>query len=347
MNLEVIYIIGIGRSGTTLLNSLLGQHPEINTTPENYFASFFYRAYHQKTSFSLDDFHSIHQFNLNFHKLQPIVGYKYDFDPETIETINGSYKSFCNRIYSAYLHISNHSENAQFIVDKNPVNTLYADKILSFNPNAKFIFITRDYRANILSRIQSAHIHTTNPIYNGIRWNYFMKKAIKFQDGNPDRVIKLKYEDLAADPQNSMNQIFDFLQLDKQVISLDQNTEKRSIQESAPKITDDRFEKKYNDLSQPVSTKRVFAWKDKLSAKIINQLDFICGKYGEQLGYKPYKVSERKRSIETWIVAIPHRLVLWFRITKDLATYYLPIKLKIARFKKFIHKIERRRNARK
>ena len=46
---KVHYVIGIGRSGTSLLMSLLGAHQNLHTPPENYFNTFFKNAFQKCT----------------------------------------------------------------------------------------------------------------------------------------------------------------------------------------------------------------------------------------------------------------------------------------------------------
>jgi hypothetical protein len=67
------YIIGIGRSGTTLLSKLLNQHKNCLVTLETDFVIFFYHSFKDKTIFSKNDFELIaNYFNL-FFKINPTV----------------------------------------------------------------------------------------------------------------------------------------------------------------------------------------------------------------------------------------------------------------------------------
>lgn len=312
----------------------------INTVPENYFVIFFYRSLNKRISFDEATRKMVHEFNLAFHQLQPIVGYEYNDISKNSCNLNGTYKDFCDLIYSQYRHFSNHSENAKIIVDKNPANTLHLKKLKKLNPEAKFIFITRDYRANILSRMQSVHIHSTNPLYNGLRWNYFMKKALRFKRKNPSLVYQIKYENLVSDPHKIMQLLFDFIEVPSQDIDLNQDNEKVSIQNFAKKISNDRFEKKYNDLAQPVSTDRTIAWKNQLDENIIEQLDYICQPTGAKLGYLSIKQPSFFSMLKTFIISFPQLILLRLQLLKDEATDYLPISVKISRFKKFVRKID-------
>jgi hypothetical protein len=100
---EVNYIIGIGRSGTTLLTSVLGNHPEIKTIPENYFVTFFYNSFKNKTYFKPSELLLIHEFNLLFNKLQPYIGYDYTLNKENDflqQPFIGSYFELCKQFYT-------------------------------------------------------------------------------------------------------------------------------------------------------------------------------------------------------------------------------------------------------
>ncbi len=309
--------------------------------------TFFFRRFNKKNKFEHLDFKLVHEFSKSFHLLQPIVGYKYDPNLSSLMELNGTYKDFCDMIYKSYKHLSNHSKKANIIIDKNPVNTLHLDKIRRMNPEAQFIFITRDYRANILSRRQSKHIHSTNYIYNALRWNYFMKKAIKFKRNNPSLVHVLKYEDLVMLPEESLQKIFHFLKLPSQLIDLDQSSEKRSIDKSEVNTSNERYEKKYSDLANPISTDRMYAWKRELDSRTIQRLECICQKHGEELGYSPSTTPSLSNNLSTSFLLLPQKIRLNFKLLKDVLTDLLPINVKIARFKKFVSKVESARKSNK
>ena len=95
------HIIGIGRSGTTLLQSLLNAHPDIWAGPEDYFIPFFYHAWKNKTEFTPQDLQRLDAFHKAFGSLQPYVGFTYDSDalllskPKNFnEVIRSSYNAF-------------------------------------------------------------------------------------------------------------------------------------------------------------------------------------------------------------------------------------------------------------
>jgi len=354
-NIEVNYIIGIGRSGTTLLTSILGVHPEINTIPENYFVTFFYNSFRNKTYFKPSELLLIHEFNHLFNRLQPYIGYDYTLTKEDDflkQPFMGSYHELCKHFYNFFKHKTNNSVNAPIIIDKNPSSTLYCEKLLELNPNAKFIFITRDYRANILSRIESIHIRPPSVAYNAIRWNYYMSKALRFENQHQSQVLKIKYEELVNHPENTLNQIFSFLKIEKYSTNNLQTNEKQAIvgdltnysSELLNKKYNDLIKKKYSDLTKPINTNRLDSWKTNLTHEQLILSDYICKKFGEKLGYKPQTNITAHKKISLFIKTIYFNFIVLIERLKDKTTFYLPIKFKVKRFRKHIERIETVRN---
>ena len=345
--IEVNYIIGIGRSGTTLLTSILGAHPEINTIPENYFVTFFYNSFKNKTYFKPSELILIHEFNLLFNKLQLYIGFDYTLTKEDDflhQPFIGSYHELCKRFYKFFKHKTNHSVNAPIIIDKNPSNTLYCEKLLELNPNAKFIFITRDYRANILSRIESIHIRPPSVAYNAIRWNYFISKALRFEKQHENQVLKIKYEELVSHTENTLDRIFSFLKIEQYSTSNLQMNEEQAIISDLVTHSSERLNKKYSDLTKPINKNRLDSWKTNLAYEQLILSDYICNRFGEKLGYKPQTNITALKKISLFIKTIHIRGRLLIEQLKDKTTFYLPIKFKVNRFRKYVKQIEKVRN---
>jgi hypothetical protein len=117
-NLQTHYIIGIGRSGTSLLMSLLGAHPSIHGTPENYFSVFFAKKFKNKTRFSAHEIQLIHRFNIAFDKLQPYVAFQYTLNEENDllkKGFKGNYNELCQQIYLSFEHATIKNTEAKII----------------------------------------------------------------------------------------------------------------------------------------------------------------------------------------------------------------------------------------
>jgi len=343
--MEVNYIIGIGRSGTSLLTSLMNSHPNVATVPENYFVTFFYSAFRKKTIFSPKQLEMIHDFNIYFERLQPYRGYVYETDKANQfiqKPFSGSYHELCIQFYSFYTHLNNVNSTSvpSMIIDKNPSNTLYVKELLKLNPKAKFILITRDYRANILSRIESVHIRSKSVIYNAIRWNFFMRYTLKWVKKFNAKIHTIRYEELVNNPQAVINEICDFLNLTHFDISAAHEEERKAYLLNDDD-KNDRLVKKYRDLSKPISTNRINAWETNLTQEDIKLAESICGETGAFWGYLPTSNKEKNTKISA--VYFLKWLKVKFELTKDRIVFFFPISWKLKRFKKFVIAIELKR----
>lgn len=347
---QINYIIGIGRSGTSLLMSLLGSHPELHAPPENYFSVFFANAFANKTSFSPQEIQLIHRFNKAFGKLQPYVGFEYALPNEAITNgFKGSYLELCNEIYNSFQHAVLPKKENPIIIDKNPVNTLFLEHLLSINPTAKYVLMIRDYRANILSRKESIHLLSPRVAFNAIRWNYFTKRALQWKKKFPEQVLVVRYEDLVHESDAILKQVFDFLGVpplfSEELRQLERSGYEHYKNDVAVEQSE-RARKKYEDLAQPIFMNRIDKWKTGLTETEIEISEAFCNEIGTVFDYRS---QSNQKKIKNYLIRLKHlplNVKIRVNFIKDALFYYLPISYKVNRFEKYVAKIElKRKNA--
>lgn len=337
---EIAYIVGIGRSGTSLLQSLLNQHPKVLAGPENYFVRFFHPNWKNKTEFTPTDIKLIQQFNTSFHKLQPPIG----FEPQDFKStpVNDFY-SFCTENYLQYNDSATNSKEISLIIDKNPINSTYIKEILSFNPSAKFIFMMRDYRANLSSRKASVYLSSSNIIYNAIRWNYFINKILKEQKKRPNQFQVIKYEDLVQQPQETFNLVLNFLNLALFNLSKETTQEQKTYLTAVSEIKQERIKKKYSDLAQEIFTHRLDDWKTQLTREEIEIADYICHSTGRKFSYiKTSSITNFKKFTIKFRVFY-YSLLYTLERFKNQIFHFLPIRYKVQYFERYVKKIKAQR----
>lgn len=343
----VNYILGMGRSGTSLLMSLIGSHPQIHSTPENYFSVFFANAFLHKTYFTPKDIALIHRFNLAFEKLQPYVGFRYDLSNHSDLLKNGfhgTYFELCKQIYRQFQHETLDKSEAKIVLDKNPANTLFFDKLLKINPNAKFVCIIRDYRSNALSRKQSPDIQSPHVVNSVIRWDYFNYKCQQLFFKHPEKCILVRYEDLVEAPEIEVERIFKFLEISN--ITSHQEKERNSYSNyklDNNLITSQRAKKKFEDLSRPVYKDRLEKWRVHLSPREIEIAESLCGARGEAFGYHRSLHANFFKTITSDIILEWRRIPIHFQFIKDRIFHRMPISFKVKRFESYVNQVNKRR----
>src|SRR6187402_3486265 len=121
------FIVGIGRSGTTLLMSMLNAHPAIQATPEVNFFVFFYNSWKNKKSFSEKDFETVEAYVGLFKRRKHASGFDWSMDLFK-DNIRKSEKINFPIIYQCFYRAFIYAETVKNIThnfDKNPINTLF------------------------------------------------------------------------------------------------------------------------------------------------------------------------------------------------------------------------------
>ncbi len=336
---QIHFIIGIGRSGTTLLTKLLNKHKDIHCQPEANFLLFFLHHFKNRVGFNDHDIELIFKEISTYSLSHPTIGWNINFDKakQTLKTICSAnpdinYATLCKHIYSLFEIEHQNKKDAKLIIDKNPAYTILVDKIAGFLPEAKFIWMIRDYRANVLSRKQNVYLKSPKVAYNAIRWKYFNMLALKFSKKNPHKVLLVRYEDLVNDPGTVISSIYTFLNVDpkdetnRDTISFTETKNDASLIKHEKYLT-----KKYDDLEKPVNTGRVNSWKTELSKKEIDLCDAICLSFAKQFEYTAFSALTL---LHKYMLLLKHMVTISRSIAdieKDRLLYYLPIHYKIKR----------------
>ncbi len=202
---NLILILSPPRSGSTMLQRILGSHTEVLTHPEPHiltplaFQGYFYQV--EKAPYS--------------HKNAAQAFREFvDFLPEKEEDYLNACRAYCDALYSRALKNS----GKRYFLDKTPN---YARSILPFIerllPQAKIIILTRHPLA-----VLSSVAHT---FYDGdYDRAYFSRNILgttippvaRFLKESRVEHIHVRYEELVSDPVQHVRQLFAYLNLDYQ-----------------------------------------------------------------------------------------------------------------------------------
>ncbi|HEX8517937.1 MAG TPA: sulfotransferase [Bacteroidia bacterium] len=337
---QLHFIIGIGRSGTTILNKVLNSHPAIHSLPEANFLVFFLNDYKNIMVFSKEQIDLIFEQIRIFSLSHPWVGWSFDAAEtkrKVLERTDAgplSYGDLCKIIYSEFKVDGFDKSDARILLDKNPAYTLFAEKIARNFSEAKFIWMLRDYRANVLSRKQNAYLKSPVVAYNAIRWKVFNIIALRFYKRYKERVLILKYEDLVSDHENSVKSVCRFLGVNPGEVFKEN---KPAIDLSEVNISPEHksyFTKKYNDLNKPINTDRMNAWQTELTAGEIEECDAICSRFASKFGYNVFRPVGLARKSEILLKNARIISSSWLAIKKEQVFFYVNAGIKMKRLVK-------------
>lgn len=290
-HIKINFIIGTGRSGTTLLVVLLNNLANCISTPEIHHFIYFYKKYKEIQKVTPQLISDYKQYLAAFFKFKknPLIG---PMNSSLLDSLQIgqeiNYSQITKLTYLSLYGEKGTTNEINLIVDKNPYYTLHIDKIISVFPNARFLALIRDYRAYALSNLQSQKPNVTkkSPFYYGNVWNLFLRKITDGKRKYNNSVKIVRYEDLVINKEQSIKEIMEFFDLPYSESVFDFHIGmKEKIKEIKMPAQYERMVKKINDLSSPINSDRVSAWEKSLLTADIEKLDFISGKIGAAYGY--------------------------------------------------------------
>lgn len=149
---QLIFIVGSGRFGTTLLRNALGENESVLILPEtNFFSKLYSRRILNRTGKGLIDLFA-----------EPLarIGKGLRYDPiwndvdlkKLKETaVFNSYNTFLDSIINFFIGAN---KKVKFVVEKTPGHLFYLTTICKLYPNAKIIYIQRDIKQVVNSYLK-------------------------------------------------------------------------------------------------------------------------------------------------------------------------------------------------
>lgn len=294
-----IFIIGGGRSGTTLARYILNAHPNIYIAEEI--------AYHAWMGMLRGSFEKRLK---DYFKTFSYVWLRQD--PEKVlATLPASLNEerHFGLVYSRILRLKAKQYGRLRWGEKNPLLTSSIDRIYSDFPKAKIINIVRDPRANVYS-------HTTMPwgapslIINSKLANINYKTV----NSHGDRILNIKLEDLISDPKKAIAPILDFIEEPWSDRLLD-HAKYTLKNEGIP----------FPWLSEASKSRKTKSkrWTEGLSPAWIRMIESTNKEQMERFGYDAYPLSERV-GIFSRAVAIGRDIPnLFYSIYRSMRMMYL------------------------
>ena len=287
------FIVGVGRSGTTLLASILNRHPEVCVTPETHFFRLVYEYPGGLKKFKRNWPDSLREI---MHKMHPTKAWQPD--PESIISkfdsfpgIDILFKCIGEQIADIF--------NKPLWIEKTPNHINYLKEIRYFFPNAPIIHIVRDGRDVALSLLKVKWA-SQSYIENLLHWKrgILISKEFFYYD---KLSLVIRYEDLVQDTELTIKKICAWLGI--------KFSPKLLIPDGTEDFLIEIGRSHKNNIKTPVNTSRMYRWKNKLDKKtkkiaillLYNELKL----FGYEIG-DDYNVCNK-----CFAICIPNRWEKW------------------------------------
>jgi hypothetical protein len=268
-----IFIVGVHRSGTTLLRYMLNSHPRIYIPPESDFIPRFFLRNPQKI-LSVGEVNRILDIIFNQYRFvrewQGPALHVNDFPQKNLTP-----QRFLDTLYDIYAQ-QNHAARWG---DKTPIYSSYVDLLDQLFSQAQFIHMIRDGRDVALSMLdkwgqQDLHIDIYFTARNWVRRT--QKAQMDGKHLGSSRYYELKYEDLVVDPKKELGKICEFLnETYFPEMAQPQKLARKTIEPGS-------F---HDPLREPPSTQRVARWRCEMQSEDLYLFQRVAGSLLQQLGY--------------------------------------------------------------
>ncbi len=288
------FVVGIARSGTTLLRLMLDAHPELTIPPETHFLPRLFNHFDRWLA------EGVEGDGLRVRALELITSHPrwgdIDLDPEQVRRRMADHDPLtagdaARAFYEAYASEVGKPRWG----DKSPPYTWKAKRIQRALPEAHFIHLIRDGRDVALS-LSEVSWGPGDLQAAAAKWVDELGRARqRARRLAPGTYMELRYEDLVADPEPQLRRIADFVDLpwDPAMLEYHLGAEDRMkdvIRDFHPMgggtITAEERKRQHELVSKPPSSTRAGRWRTEMSAEDRRAFEQVAGKLLVELGYE-------------------------------------------------------------
>jgi hypothetical protein len=200
-------VVGTPRSGTTLLQRVLSELPDVRIPPETHFFSEFVGGLARNHRFPVEgpELRAV----LDAYGSRPYLR-GVDFDPAAVaDALGGRCRSPIELFGAIVTHLAGHDAGA-LIGEKTPMHLLWWEPLARVLPSLRFVVVVRDPRAVAASF--RAVGWGGPPVLTGQRWNADVRVANRLLATlGPDRSLLLQYEEVVTAPDVARERVKAFL----------------------------------------------------------------------------------------------------------------------------------------
>jgi hypothetical protein len=248
------FIVGSGRSGTTLLRLILAGHSRIHIPPETWFILPLVERFSPSRSLTPEDVADAVRIMTSHRRWDDMGISDADFarwagqceQPKLVDVINLVYRAHLER-----------SGKVRF-GDKTPPYINIVPELSALYPGAKFIHLIRDGRDVTISFVD-ANFHGHSYDGKGFEWTRAIRLGLAYRNSPfAPQILEIRYEDMLADLEGTIRKVCGFLgeRFEPQMLEHRDKTN----------LVPARGRRIHSKLAQPISAGRIAAWRTRMSA---------------------------------------------------------------------------------
>ena len=288
------FVVGHGRSGTTLLRLMLDAHPELAIPPETQFIPQLIDASKRGAGTPAENVIS----ELTSHRRFEDFGFTAEEIREAFSSIEPF--SLTEALRYFYRTYAERQGKARW-GDKSPGYGWTMHRVDRVMPEAHFIHLIRDGRDVTLSLL-AKHDDAPGAGRQARHWKTRVNKTRRLGASEVRHYMELRYEDLITDPEPQLRRICDFIKLDfdDSMLRYYERAEERMAEinrdmtagteltagRARGEVTGERRLSVHELTKEPPRTDRIGVWRKEMKAEDLATFERIAGPLLTDLGYE-------------------------------------------------------------
>lgn len=264
------FIVGVPRSGTTLLASILNRNSQVCVTPETHYYSCFHNRVGHESFLNANWPASVRRCLYSLNGLREMrLSFEDIIDAAYSRKTRAGLLSSIGELYAA-------KHGKRLWIEKTPQHMLYLPEILNDFPQARIINILRDGRDVALSLSQ---VDWANPgfLHNLHQWSEELEAAEPHVSNNP-HCLTIRYEDLLSTPEATVAKVCGFLGIEYEEKMLKPDGSEERLIEIGMTHKD--------NIRQSIITNNKGKWATKVSSELAVVADHFFGEAIIRQGYE-------------------------------------------------------------
>ncbi|MGM0568720.1 MAG: sulfotransferase family protein [Elusimicrobiota bacterium] len=316
-----IFIVGMPRSGTSLLSYILSSHSKIIIAPETHFITKFYSKFKKDIQFVNKTIlikRIKKYFNSNEISDLGFTEFEKDFVLRRVIEKKLSGKDFFKLILRNYAKKQN--KNEAIWGEKTPAHLIYIETINEWFPCASFIHVVRDPRDVSLS-LQRVPWDNDNVYKHAKRWMKYLRLVEKYKKNKNIHIKEIKYENLLLETEKIVKGICNHVNLafDKHMLQYYKKFN------SSIELRRKPWKKKNRC---PIDKNNYNKWIDEMSLHKVKIIETVAGQEMKNRGYKLSSEVVNQPKLKTSIETIKANFLLKYYQMKEIGRKIKEFKLR-------------------
>lgn len=280
------FVVGMNRSGTTLLRMMLDSHPDLTIPPETHFVPDVIKAMRQDGAGPDDALAAMKQ-----HREWPDFGFS---DEQVLAQIRGQERLTPGTAVRSFYELYMAQQGKPRWGEKTPRYVTKMPMIEHVIPEARFIHVIRDGRDVALSVLDRT-VRELSAADVARRWKRKIRRAQRTAP-HVRHYTEVRYEDLITDTAGELRRICEFIELpwDEQLLSYYERSGQRleEMKRELPAtghqrtLTVEQRMATHAMTTKPPDAERVQRWKRQMSDADREAFEEVAGELLAELGYE-------------------------------------------------------------